>query len=62
MLMGLLQDADATPTPQAVAAVADSLKALGDLMARWNELKTRGLANLNAQLKEADLPTVEVKD
>jgi hypothetical protein len=62
MLMGLLQGADAAPTPQAVAAVADSLKALGDLMARWNELKTRDLANLNAQLKEADLPAVEVKD
>jgi hypothetical protein len=31
-------------------------------MARWNELKTRDLANLNAQLKEADLPAVEVKD
>jgi photosystem II stability/assembly factor-like uncharacterized protein len=62
MLMGLLQGADAAPTPQAVSAVADSLKALEDLMARWNELKTRDLANLNAQLKEAGLPAVEVKD
>jgi photosystem II stability/assembly factor-like uncharacterized protein len=62
MLMGLLQGADVAPTTQAVAAVADSLKALGDLTARWSDLKTRELASLNAQLKEANLPTVEVKD
>jgi photosystem II stability/assembly factor-like uncharacterized protein len=62
MLMSLLQGADSAPTPQAAAAVAEGLKAHGDLMARWSELKTRELTSLNAQLKEANLPTVEVKD
>ena len=31
-------------------------------MARWNELKTQDLAKLNDKLKEAELPTVELKD
>jgi photosystem II stability/assembly factor-like uncharacterized protein len=62
MLMRLLQGADAAPTPQAAVAVADSLKTFGDLMARWNELKTQDLAKLNDKLKEAELPTVELKD
>jgi photosystem II stability/assembly factor-like uncharacterized protein len=62
MLMNLLQGADAAPTPQAAAAVAETLKAHGDVMARWSELKTRDLAGLNARLKEANLPAVEIKN
>lgn len=54
-LMGLLQGADAAPTSQLVAAVADGRRALANLMARWNALKTQDLTNLKAQLKQANL-------
>jgi len=61
-LMGLLQGADAAPTSQAAAAVADARKAFANLIARWNGLKTQDLTNLNAQLKAANLPAIEVKE
>jgi hypothetical protein len=57
-LMRLLQDADVTPTTQAVAAVADRQKALTLLLDRWTALKGAGLAALNAQLKQAGLGEV----
>jgi hypothetical protein len=60
--MGLLQGADAAPTSQAVAAVTDRRQALSNLMAKWNALKTQDLVNLNAQLKAATLPAIEIKD
>ncbi len=62
MLMGMLQGADVAPTTQAVAAVADTRKALIAVTARWNELKSEDLKNLNTQLKAANLPLVEVKE
>jgi hypothetical protein len=61
-LMGLLQGADAAPTSQAVAAVTDRRQALSNLLATWNALKTQDLVNLNAQLKAANLPAIEIKD
>jgi hypothetical protein len=60
-LMGLMQGADAAPTSQVVAAVTDRRQALANLMAKWNTFKTQELANLNAQLKAANLPPIEIK-
>jgi len=60
-LMNLLQGADAEPTTQAKDAVAERLQALAALMGRWDDLKGPELAALNARLKEAGLPAVEVK-
>jgi hypothetical protein len=60
--MGLLQGADAAPTSQALAAVTERRQALSNLMAKWNSLKTQDVANLNAQLKAANLPAIEIKD
>jgi photosystem II stability/assembly factor-like uncharacterized protein len=57
-LMRLVQNADVTPTTQAVAAAADRRAALAKLMQSWTALKTMDLASLNAQLKLADLPVV----
>ncbi len=57
-LMQNLQEADVAPTTQVVAAVADRRRAYVGLMERWTALKTRDLANLNAQLKQANLPAV----
>jgi hypothetical protein len=56
--MGLLQGADAAPTTQLVAAVAARRQELAKVLARWNTLKTRDRATLNAQLKQANLAVI----
>jgi hypothetical protein len=56
--MRLLEGADVTPTAQAAAAAADRHAALAKLLERWNALKSRDLADLNARLKQANLPAV----
>jgi len=61
-LMGLLQGADAAPTSQAVAVVTERRQALSSLMAKWNAFKTKDVADLNIQLKAANLPAIEIKD
>jgi photosystem II stability/assembly factor-like uncharacterized protein len=60
-LMSLLQGADAAPTSQAAAAVAERQKSLAELMAKWNALKGLDLAGLNVRLKAAGLPAIEIK-
>jgi len=57
-LIGLLQGADAAPTTQLAAAVAERLKVLGELKAKWVALKAQDLAALNTQLKAANLPAI----
>ena len=59
--MSLLQAADAAPTTQAVAAVTERREALRALMAKWDALKTKDLAALNAALKAASLPAIEAE-
>jgi photosystem II stability/assembly factor-like uncharacterized protein len=46
-LLGLLQGADATPTTQAVAACAAVQKSLAQMLARWQELKDKGVKALS---------------
>jgi photosystem II stability/assembly factor-like uncharacterized protein len=60
-LMSLLQGADAAPTSQAAAAVADRRQALADLLAKWTALETRERTELNARLKAENLPPVEIR-
>ncbi|MGA2267554.1 MAG: glycoside hydrolase [Bryobacteraceae bacterium] len=57
-LMRLLEGADVAPTTQAAAAVADRRAALAKLIERWNALKIKELADLNARLKQANLAAV----
>jgi hypothetical protein len=57
-IMSLLQGADAAPTSQALAAVTQRQRELGDILQRWNALKDDGLARLNTQLAAAGLPAV----
>jgi len=60
-LAGVLDDfegADAVPTTQAVAGLTDALARLDAIVARWNELKSREVADLNARLKAAKLQPV----
>jgi photosystem II stability/assembly factor-like uncharacterized protein len=61
-LMNLMQAADAAPTSQVLAAVTERRQALANLTAKWIALKTQDLTNLNAQLKAANLPAIEIKD
>lgn len=57
-LMNLLQGADAAPTTQAAAAVGDQTRTLKELLAKWEELKSKDVKSLNDQLSKANLPTV----
>jgi photosystem II stability/assembly factor-like uncharacterized protein len=60
-LMNLLQEADAAPTSQLSAAVADRRESLRAILEQWNSLRTKDLAELNAALKAANLPAIEVE-
>jgi len=55
-LYEVIEGADATPTTQAVVAVAELQKALDSLLARWQELRSHDVPRLNEQLKQSNLP------
>jgi hypothetical protein len=61
VLMRLIQEADVAPTTQAVAASADRRKAMASLLQRWAAMKSRDLASLNMQLKQAGLSEIKVE-
>jgi hypothetical protein len=56
----MVDSADAAPTSQAVATIAELQQSLSSLLARWNEIKSRDLAALNQKLKVANLPPIHV--
>jgi photosystem II stability/assembly factor-like uncharacterized protein len=60
-LMTSLQAADAAPPDALAAAIADRLRALNVLKGKWNGFKTTDLVGMNARLKAAGLPAIEVK-
>ena len=57
-LLEVLQQSDAAPTTQAVAASADFQRQLRELMNAWQQLKTKDVEAVNAQLRSAGLPTL----
>ncbi len=59
-LLGLLQEADATPTTQAAASVETARKELSELITKWTTVREKDLVELNVKLKKADLPTIEL--
>ncbi len=59
-LMSLLQAADAAPTNQLATVVKERLKALRDLMARYESFLRKDVDNINVVLMEAGLPTIEM--
>src|SRR5262249_5020778 len=59
-LLAILQGADATPTTQATAAVAEARKELDGPLARWAEIRQKDLAELNLKLKAAALPAIDL--
>jgi photosystem II stability/assembly factor-like uncharacterized protein len=54
-LLGLLQEADAPPTTQAVAAIQQTKPILARVLARWNEFKSKDVKAFNEQLRKANL-------
>jgi hypothetical protein len=57
-LMNMLQEADAAPTSQLIAAVSERGKALRALLDKWESLTMSELAAINAVLKEAKLTEI----
>lgn len=55
-LYSTLQDVDAAPTTQALAAIAEKEAALELVLARWSTLRSRDLPALNARLRAAGVP------
>ena len=60
-LMRQLEAAEVAPTTQLSAAIADRRAQVAQLLAKWNTLKTSGLAPVNAGLKQANLTQLSVK-
>jgi photosystem II stability/assembly factor-like uncharacterized protein len=59
-LLNLLEDADAEPTSQAVAAVAKVEQEFVTLANQWTTLRTTELATLNAKLKAAGQQAIAI--
>src|SRR5579859_3079017 len=60
-LLGVLQEADATPTTQATTAVGELQKQLPPLMQRWKAMQAQDIPALNKQLKDANLPELKLE-
>ena len=60
-VLSALDSADAAPTTQQSAIVADLEKALGEQLANWNRMKSKDVAELNAQLSKAGLPVLDLQ-
>jgi photosystem II stability/assembly factor-like uncharacterized protein len=59
-LYGVLQQADAAPTTQAAGTAADLQRRLREALPVWNELKGKEVETVNAQLRAAGLPPLEL--
>ncbi|MGH9566310.1 MAG: glycoside hydrolase, partial [Candidatus Angelobacter sp.] len=60
-LFGVLQEADAAPTSQATAGLAEIDKQLPPLMQQWRQIRDKELPALNQQLKSANLPEITLQ-
>ena len=55
-LLEVLQQSDAAPTTQAVAASAEFQRQLRELVQAWQQLRSKDVESVNAQLRAASLP------
>jgi hypothetical protein len=53
-----VEKADAAPNTALVEATAEAGRNLSDALKRWNELKSKGLLELNRRLEAANLPVI----
>jgi hypothetical protein len=60
-VLSALDSADAAPTTQQLAMVADLEKALGEQLTNWEQMKSKDVADLNAQLSKAGLPVIDLE-
>ncbi len=60
-LISPLQAADAMPPAQTVSSINDRLRSFAVLMSRWTTIRTVDIPALNGQLKQANLPSIEIK-
>ena len=60
-LISPLQAADAMPPAHVIESINERLKSLAALKSRWTSFKSVDLPAVNAQLKKANLPAIEVK-
>jgi photosystem II stability/assembly factor-like uncharacterized protein len=60
-VLSALDSADAAPTNQQLAMVADLEKALGEQLTNWEQVKSKDVADLNAQLSKAGLPVIDLQ-
>lgn len=59
-LMGILQEVDASPTTQSIAAVRELNEKTPALLERWSKIKARNLEELNRKLRAASLPEIQL--
>jgi hypothetical protein len=60
-IVNALDSADAAPTTQEIAMVAEIEKALDEQLAAWSQLKSNDVSALNDQLKKAGLPPIDLQ-
>ena len=60
-VISALDSADAAPTTQEAAMVAELEKALDEQLSAWNQLKSKDIPELNDQLKKAGLPGIDLQ-
>ncbi|MGB8508591.1 MAG: hypothetical protein WCD76_09310, partial [Pyrinomonadaceae bacterium] len=58
-LLDTLQDSDAAPTTQAVAAASEFERTLTELLACWSQFKSTDVKALNDQLRGSNLPPLD---
>lgn len=60
-LLDLIEEVDLAPTPQAAAAAADVVKESRSLQDGWQLIKTQDVTALNAELRAAGLPAINLE-
>ena len=60
-LLNAVDSADAPPTTQAASAFREVQQALNEQLAAWNELKSKDVPALNAQMTQAGLSAISVQ-
>ena len=58
-LLDAVDSADVAPTPQAIATMRDLESALTAQLANWQQMKSKDVAALNQQLRQAQLPELD---
>jgi len=60
-VLSALDSADAAPTTQQSVMSADLEKALGEQLSSWEQMKSKDVVDLNAQLSKAGLPVIDLQ-